>query len=249
MKNKKKIKFKLYLNVLFTIFIAILFITLINLSFNGYKQNSNLIVNYDLSKDIIPNPIQNNIKPETFDEKVRGITLNIKKLAEYDITGKVEAIEEYSTNLISSILSRRGKDPFSYISPIDLALSWGELARSDNSSHFFANPYYLNESRVVYFSADRYLMEKYGNDYIVSHFSNNHIVTLDSNFRKMLSKVKIGDIVRIKGYLVYITYVNKDKSFGAWGPSSLTRTDTGNHSCEILYVEDMVIMPKNYLKK
>lgn len=249
MRDKKKSNFKLYSNIAFTIFIAILFIILINLLFKGYKQNSDLIVNYDLNTDLIPDPVQKNIAPEYFDLKVRGLTLNVKKLAEYDITGKVEAIEEYSTNWLSSILARKGKDPFSYISPIDLALSWGEVARSDNSSHFQANPYYLNRSRFVYCSVDNYLIQKYGMNYITSHFSNNHIVTVDKNFRNMLSKVKINDIVRIKGYLVYITYVAKDKSFAAWGPSSLTRTDTGAHACEILYVEDMVIMPKNNLKK
>lgn len=247
MKRKKNSNLKLFSNILSVIVISIIFIVLINVLFenvfNRYKQNENLIINYDLSKDLIPEPVQKNISPEYVDLEVRGLTLNVKKLAEYDITGKVEAIQEYSTNLFASFLSGRGKDPFNYISPIDLSLSWGKIAMSDNSSHFIANQYYLNSSRVVWFSADNYLTEKFGKDYICSHFSNNHIVTLDSNFRNMLSKVKIGDIVRLKGYLVYITYVNKDGSYGAWGPSSLTRTDVGGHACEILYLEDMAIMP------
>ena len=93
----------------------------------------------------------------------------------------------------------------------------------------------------VSYETPRELKSKYGEDHILSHISNNHIIALDNGLRRQLQKVKTLDIVRIKGYLVDV----KCSNGVTWGPSSLTRTDDGFHSCEILYAEDIVIMPKN----
>lgn len=246
-KKQKNRAVNLTLNIIYIIIVAIIVIILINTIFSSisstYKENKDLIVNYDLATDIIPDPVQKSVSQEFINLDVRGVTLNIKKLASYDITGKVEAIKYYSTNPLANLFVADADNIFDYASPIDISLSWGKIAQSDNSKHFYASQYTLNTRRVVYYSYDNYLAEEYGSEYVQSHFSNNHIVTLDSGFRKVLSKIKVGDIVRMKGYLVYITYMDKNGNYGTWGPSSLTRTDTGVHACEIIYLEDIVIMP------
>ena len=239
-KEKNK---NLIINIIIVIIIGILVYAILNLLLfdslnNNYIRNENLNISYDLNKDLIPDPIQNNIKHELFTEKIRGVDINITKLATYDITGKVEAIEKYSTNRIANILSFKGKNVIDFISPIDLTLSWGEIALRKNSNKIYANQYYMNTERIVWYEWNSELERDYTRDYIRSHISNNHLISLNNGIRRELEKVKIGDVVRICGYLVDVKTSNNIR----WGPSSMKRTDGGNHSCEIIYIEDFIIM-------
>lgn len=223
------------------IFIAVaLCVGIVSFS-NRYKPDPSLYVSYNLKTDILPEPIQTAVDRESFSIKKHGVTINIKKLASYDITGKVEAIKDYSANFLANFFSFDAGNMADYISPRDLTLTWGELSLDANSNSIKADQNILNGQRVVVFAYTDGLKQKYGEEYIQSHLSNNHIITLNDDLKRQLMKVKVTDIVRIKGYLVDVTCSNGYK----WGPSSMTRSDHGLHSCEILYAEDIVIMPKN----
>lgn len=241
---KAKLKKERYKDTFFNIMVLLVFGGIV-LWFiwngGGYNPDKSLYVNYDLKTDLIPNPVQEDIPDESFTIRKYGVDITITKLASYDITGKVEAIKDYSTNFFSNMLSFSASNMTDYISPRDLTLSWGDIALSENSNLIQADQNYLNSQRVVWYSYKGELKSKYGEDHILSHISNNHIIALDNGLRRQLQKVKTLDIVRIKGYLVDV----KCSNGVTWGPSSLTRTDDGFHSCEILYAEDIVIMPKN----
>ena len=66
--------------------------------------------------------------------------------------------------------------------------------------------------------------------------SNNHMVTDDPDVAKSLRTIRVGDQVRVQGYLVDYT-VFKDGKPNGTRVSSEVRTDTGNGACEVLYVE------------
>lgn len=208
---------------------------------NRYKPDPSLYKNYDLSKDIIPEPIQNKVEKESFTVNKYGVNIEITKLASYDITGKVEALKDFSSNFLANFFSFNAHDMSNYISPRDLTLTWGELALDENSDSIRANQSLLNGQRVVVYAYTNELLKKYGEEFIQSHLSNNHIITLNDDLKRQLMKIKVTDIVRIKGYLVDV----KCSNGWTWGPSSLVRNDHGLHSCEIFYAEDIVIMPKN----
>ena len=55
-----------------------------------------------------------------------------------------------------------------------------------------------------------------------------------------LKKIRRGDIVRIRGFLVDV-----DHDSGFFWRTSLSRDDTGNGSCEILYVDWIEIEMRN----
>lgn len=222
------------------IFLALVICYFIISPSTKYTPDPSLYVNYDLSKDIIPEPVQKSVEKESFTIEKYGVDIKITKLASYDITGKVEAIKDFSTNFLSNFFSFNSGDMTNYISPRDLTLSWGELALDENTNGITANQNVLNGARVVVFSWSGKLREKYGDEYLYSHVSNNHIITLNDDLKRQLMKIKTTDIVRIKGYLVDVECSNGIK----WGPSSLVRNDTGLHCCEILYAEDIVIMKK-----
>ena len=229
------IKNIIYIIILAVVAYVFLYFILIDNIFNSYKPDESLRIKYDLSQDIIPDPIQKKVPEEHITLNVRDVDIDVKKLASYDITGKVEAIKEYNTNAIANFLSFKGKNIYDYISPIDITLSWGKVALDENANHFYSNQYITNTYRAVLSSWDAELDNKLGNDYIGTHFSNNHLISLDKGIRNEFTKVKVGQVIRIQGYLVYV----EDAQGGHWGPSSLVRDDTG---CEIIYVEKFLIM-------
>ena len=67
------------------------------------------------------------------------------------------------------------------------------------------------------------------------HSANNHLIPADGEIKKEISKIRKGDIVEITGYLVSLKATNPEGETYDWN-SSLTRTDTGNGACELIYV-------------
>lgn len=240
---KRKRNKDLMFYIILIIFVALAFCIGIVSFANRYKPDPSLYVEYDLSKDYIPEPIQEIISEEKREKEIwniRGVQMEVTKIATYDITGKVEAIKDFGTNMIANILSFTGPNIYDYISPRDLTISWGDIAKEENSSHIYCDQYEMNTYRAVMIKPDRYLYNKYGLNKIMSQVSNNHIITINRDLRKILSKIKLYDLVRIKGYLVEVN----DERGGKWGPSSLERDDIDLHSCEIILAEDIVILNK-----
>ncbi len=65
---------------------------------------------------------------------------------------------------------------------------------------------------------------------------------------RQIRAIRIGDQIRMRGLLVDYT-VSSDGSEVFTRRTSLTRTDTGNGACEILYVTDVhVLRPGNRLR-
>ena len=69
---------------------------------------------------------------------------------------------------------------------------------------------------------------------INSHAANMHMVPSTDEISARLREIRRGDLVDIRGFLVEIKYPNG----GTWR-SSLSRTDTGNGACELVWVNDL----------
>lgn len=63
-----------------------------------------------------------------------------------------------------------------------------------------------------------------------------HLIPADAGVRAMLDRVRPGEVVRIEGFLV-----DASRPDGWHWNSSLTREDTGNGACELVYVESLTI--------
>lgn len=238
-KQKKK---EMWKNIFYIIALAcvvcVFLLQVVN--YSPYNPDPSLYKEYDLKSDIIKDPIQKSVPKETMSFKIHGVDVNITKLASYDITGKVEALKDFNTNFLANFLSFSSGDMSNYISPRDLTLSWGTIAQDNNSEYIQVNQEFFNNQRTALINYKSELINKYGEDYSIEHVSNNHIIAIDNNLRSQLAKIKVTDVVRIIGYLVEI-----DCSNGVhWGPSSLRRNDTGGHACEIIYAEEILIMPQ-----
>lgn len=163
-------------------------------------------------------PMQGHIKnPQPFLHK--GHT--IKPLATFKCNALVLSSKRY----------RVGKE--SKISPVDLALGWGPM-----SSGKVVNQIKVSQSWRWY----RWRVKKYPipKREIIQNSANMHIIPADNKVEKIVKSIKKGDIVTFSGFLVEVVAPN---ARWRW-KSSLTRNDSGNFSCELVFVKDINIVQK-----
>jgi len=69
---------------------------------------------------------------------------------------------------------------------------------------------------------------------IIESSANMHMIAADAAVERALAKVRQGQLVRITGKLVEVSHAS-----GWRWTSSLTRTDSGANSCELVFVESL----------
>ena len=165
----------------------------------------------DWSRD----PVQRETDRAPFELPSRKGPVKIAPRASYEISAVVESSERYWFD-----------DP-ALVSPLDLALAWGEVptkAWRDRIS--------ISQSwRFVFWRTDDPALDT---AYLIAHAANTHLIPASLNVRRALLALDRGDEVRLAGLLVDV-----DAPGFTW-PTSLVRTDHGDQGCEILYVESVV---------
>lgn len=139
----------------------------------------------------------------------------ITPLADVEITAKVLGKENYWMGRESDI------------SPVDLALGWGRMSDPAVLEQISIS----QSSRWYYWKTPKFPIPRRE---IETHSANMHIIPANDYVRDNLKAVKEGQHVKIRGNLVRV-----DASDGWFWKSSLTRNDTGNRACELVYVTDM----------
>jgi hypothetical protein len=111
-------------------------------------------------------------------------------------------------------------------SPTDLALGWGPMAELGMAE------------RLDVSQGGRWYRYRWGSEgpplppsQIVRHSANMHLIPADSTVAGALDDVSAGDTVQLHGWLVRI-----ERDDGWKWTSSMRRDDSGNGSCELVYV-------------
>ncbi|MBE5924398.1 MAG: hypothetical protein E7271_08025 [Lachnospiraceae bacterium] len=148
----------------------------------------------------------------------------------YDISALVVSTKDYSS------LDFSGK-----LAPKDVALAWGAVAEYNDRINFN----WSQSGRWYRWRTSSYddIEPVGGVDGVTAHSSNNHLIPADDNVKKLVKNIKAGDCVRIKGYLVNVA-ANDGKGANFWWNSSTTRNDSGDGSCEVIYVTDIEWLDK-----
>ena len=134
-------------------------------------------------------------------------------LAGFSVQARVLGREDY----------RLGRE--SNFSPMDLALGWGRM-RDDAVL-----------SQLSISQGGRWYRYRWENqppippDEIVRSSANMHMVPANADIASSLRRIKTGQHVRIDGWLIRI-----DATDGWRWVSSLSRDDSGNGACELVYV-------------
>jgi hypothetical protein len=136
--------------------------------------------------------------------------------ARYDITARVLRKEIYRL------------DGGANLAPVDLGVGWGPMSDTRVIDQ-------LEFSQMGRFF---YWRPKHASDFpvpaqvLVTHAAQMHLVPASMELEKRLKKLRPGQLVTISGYLVDV----RGPGGFTWN-TSLTRNDTGNGACEIVWVE------------
>jgi hypothetical protein len=143
---------------------------------------------------------------------------HITPAAEFSLEARVLATETYHAG--------READ----LSPIDLALGWGPM--SDSAV--------LDRLRIS--QGNRFYFYRWSDQppippsEIVEHSANMHMIPASDEIKRRLDKVRVGQVVALSGYLVRVQATD-----GWRWSSSMTRSDSGNGACELVWVKDITV--------
>jgi hypothetical protein len=137
----------------------------------------------------------------------------ITPLARFELDARVLGVERYRFD--------RGSD----LSPVDLALGWGRM--SDTA--VLERVSITQGSRAYAWRTPEFPIPRRE---IETSSANMHLVPANDVVASRLNEVRRGHFVRLSGYLI------EARAADGWRwKSSLTREDTGNGSCELIWVE------------
>jgi len=139
-------------------------------------------------------------------------------LARFGLEARVLGAERYRLD--------RGSD----LAPVDLALGWGPMSDQQVLDQLEIS----QGSRFYFWSAGRLPLPP---AVIATHSANMHMIPADSDIDDRLKSLRAGHLIRLKGYLVAVQAPD-----GWRWKSSLTRRDTGNGACELVWVEELATL-------
>lgn len=190
---------------------VILFIGVV--SYGAYHHFSQRAVVHGAGEIAPSSPVQ--INTNAADIQLKEFTLS--PLAKYEIEARVLSREDYSF----------GTD--AELSPTDLAMGWGPM--SDEA--VLSKVEISQGNRFFYWRVEEFPIPQHD---IEIHASNMHIIPATDFVKRQLKDVRKGQLVKLKGYLVEVK-----RADGWHWRSSLSRDDTGNGACELMYVSELFI--------
>jgi len=167
----------------------------------------------DTSQDPVQIPCD---KEEGFTLKLKDGQLDLNPAAAYKISAVVVGKEPYSSGWSGQL------------SPIDLALAWGKAADPESKKYVS----FSQGNRWYFFTYEA--GAPFDRTYIARHSSNNHIIPATENVLKAVRSVGKRQKIVLEGLLVNIQGSYEGQR--VWWSTSLTRDDSGDHSCELFYV-------------
>lgn len=152
------------------------------------------------------------MQPKTWDKNGYHFTA----LAKIDLRAKVLGKEKYNF------------DRESDIAPYDLALGWGKMSDQSLVDRLDIN----QRTRWYFWKTDVYPIPR---KEIEISSANMHIIPANDLVEDVLDDILVGEIILLEGYLVAV------KADDGWKwKSSLSREDTGNGACEVVWVEKLL---------
>ena len=115
------------------------------------------------------------------------------------------------------------------VAPVDLTMGWRLMSNQE-----VLDGLHIYRGRRAYVWSPRDGRMPASEQDINTHSANMHLVPSTPELADRLRAINPGDLVDIHGYLIELKFPD-----GATWTSSLTRTDTGNGACELVWVNDL----------
>ena len=173
---------------------------------------------------IVNEPLQAPTREADFEVTYADTRYRVEPRFDYDITGLVVSFRHHDGN---SRMHRRAND---HLNMLDVCVIWGDNTTNPRLDQikFWNGIFTCNfetRDRLAWDAFDIYKV------------SNNHLISDRESIRDSVANLRIGDQVRVRGYLAEYT-----NPAGITRGTSTTRLDTGNGACETIYVEYFEIL-------
>jgi hypothetical protein len=168
-------------------------------------------------------------EPQQIDNRVQSAPIQTA------LTGPIKIIEKAGFDLTpvanidieARVLGREiyRFDSVAALAPVDLALGWGAMSDSEvlKSIHL------RQGERFLYWSTDHFPVPR---EVIETSATNAHMIPATPEIEAQLRAIRPGEVVRFSGTLVNAYRPTDGRSW----KTSLSRSDTGDGACEIVYV-------------
>lgn len=155
-----------------------------------------------------------------------GYDWEIRPLARFSAGGIVVGRERYHFGWAADLV------------PCDVALAWGDLVASGayrDLSWSQGNRWYFWRWSGSF---------PYDNTFIGRHSANVHVIASTTTLRRSVCSLDSGDLVKLTGFLVHAEG-HSGNDHVVWS-SSLSRDDSGDGSCELLYLDSLQVGSQLY---
>jgi len=174
--------------------------------------------------NLLQAPLQQPVQESPFTVDRDGVQYRVEPLYQYELHGLVVSYEHHDGNYS---LHRLWND---HLNITDICVVWGHNAGQLDLNRF---DFWNGEFTCNYKTGDQAAWEQFQPEAL----SNNHLLVDRRVLRKMIEQVRIGDQVRIRGWLA-----NYSNNTGFSRGTSTTREDRGNGACETIYVKEFRIL-------
>jgi len=177
-------------------------------------------------------PAQTETDQPAFTAVIDGYTYAITPRASYDIAGLV--VSHHRGDALFNMY--HAADPGNVE---DVCVVWGEVIANGS----YRKVSFSSGEFTCYYSWSGVLTPPFNPE----RMSNNHVIPADGDIARRIRAIRAGDQIRMRGLLVDYAVSSGGRDVFT-RRTSLTRKDTGNGACEILYVTEMeVIRPGHHL--
>lgn len=171
----------------------------------------------DYHPEIAAQPRQTATRKKAFDTSYKGVGYRVQPEYEYELFGMIVSYRHHDG---SSRMHRRSGD---HLNMLDVCVIWGDNTLNSrlDKIKFWNGIFTCNVKTRDQMAWDAFDMNQ---------LSNNHLISDQDGIRNQVSGVRVGDQIRVKGWLA-----NYTGPVGTRGTSTI-RTDTGDGACETIYV-------------
>lgn len=192
----------------------------------SFWNRNDLPRNVELLPVLASEPTQTSTSKRSFEAAYDGVEYLVEPEFDYELNGMIVSYRHHEGD------SRMHRQSGDHLNMLDICVVWGANA---------SNPliHKLKFWNGIFTCNVKTSNQEAWDSFDIYQLSNNHLISDDDFIRRQVKGIRIGDQIRVRGYLA--SYSNDG---GSKRGTSTTRLDTGDGACETLFVEHFDIIQR-----